>query len=388
MTEDELPVADDLPAAMVTRPQWVCWRAEARGEKTTKIPVNPSTGRYASTTDPETWTDFATAREYSVAKGTGLGFVFTDDDPLVGVDLDDCRGVESGSLTDWADDIVARLDSFTEISPSGTGVHVIVKGILPEGRNRHGDVELYETARFFTVTGDHLDGTPETAKARSEALAAVHEAYVAPSSETDSGSSGEPEREPSASNPPEGSTELQDEELLRKARNAANGEKFDRLYRGETGGYASHSEADMALCSMLAFWTGGDARQMDRLFRGSGLLREKWDEVHFADGATYGERTTERAIAGTDAFYDGGGEWSLFPEQAEETVAGHDPPSEDSRRSVDSEVVEQLVAEIRQLEAVNEQLAEELEAERNRRETLEEELAAVETSGWLSWIWN
>jgi len=73
---------------------------------------------------------------------------------------------------------------------------------------------------------------------------------------------------------------------------------------GNTVGYDSQSEADMALCCLLAFWTGGDRTQMDHLFRQSGLLREKWDEVHYADGSTYGEKTIERAIATTSEFYD------------------------------------------------------------------------------------
>lgn len=100
------------------------------------------------------------------------------------------------------------------------------------------------------------------------------------------------------------SLELEDEDLLEKARSASNGEKFDRLWRGSTAGYDSQSEADMTLCCLLAFWTGKDRTRMDRLFRQSGLSREKWDEVHYADGATYGEKTIERAIGATDEFYD------------------------------------------------------------------------------------
>lgn len=390
MTDGDLPEAAGLPAAMVTRPQWVCWRAERRGEKPTKIPVNPSTGRFASTTDSETWSDFATARGYAERKGIGLGFVFTDEDPLVGVDLDDCRDTGTGSLTDWASDIVTRLDSFTEISPSGTGVHVIVKGTLPEGRNRHGDVELYETARFFTVTGDHIDETPKTVEKRSDALASVHTEYVAPDREddTDGAASNVDASNPvSASTASTSPTGLGDEELLEKARNAANGEKFARLYRGTTSGYASQSEADMALCSMLAFWTGGDAQQMDRLFRDSGLVREKWDEVHFSDGATYGERTVERAIAGADAFYDGNSDWSLFPDSVTmENPADEGPDTREPPMHADTSVIERLAAEIRRLEAERDRLREVVEAERTRREALEAEREASKSSGWLSWL--
>lgn len=85
---------------------------------------------------------------------------------------------------------------------------------------------------------------------------------------------------------------------------AANGETFQQLWRGSTAGYPSHSEADMALWCLLAFWTGGDRQRMDRLFRESGPMRETWDEVHYGDGRMYGEVTIERALQVTDERYD------------------------------------------------------------------------------------
>lgn len=388
MTDYELPPADALPAAMVTRSQWLCWRAEDRDGKQTKVPIDPTSGRYASTTDPETWTDFATARDYPELEDIGLGFVFTDDDPLVGVDLDDCRNPDTGTLTDWAEDIVNRLDSFTEVSPSGTGVHVIVKGRLPEGRNRHGDVELYETARFFTVTGDRLESTPKTVAAREDALSAVHATYLSPTeSQERSNTAAETGTDRDGSQPQRGGNDLGDDELLEKARRAANGEKFERLYRGNTAGYESQSEADMALCSLLAFWTGGDSQQMDRLFRASGLMREKWDEAHFSDGATYGERTIERAIAGTAEFYGGGQGWRMFPDQdLRETTGVSDTPVNATGEMSSSDSVEQLVATVQQLEAENEQLQDELEAERTRRKALEAEIVDSRETGIIDWL--
>ena len=84
---------------------------------------------------------------------------------------------------------------------------------------------------------------------------------------------------------------------------AANGGKFAVLWEGDTSGYDRHSEADMALCCLLSFWANGDASHVDALFRQSGLMRPKWDEVHYADGATYGERTVERACARVSMHY-------------------------------------------------------------------------------------
>ena len=98
--------------------------------------------------------------------------------------------------------------------------------------------------------------------------------------------------------------DLEDYMLLERARAAENGARFDALWHGQTSGYDSHSEADMALCLHLAFWTGGDASRMDAFFRQSGLMREKWDDVHYADGSTYGERTIERALGMVDEVYE------------------------------------------------------------------------------------
>ncbi|WP_226007449.1 hypothetical protein [Natrinema salinisoli] len=287
-----------VPEMLRTRDQWICWKETKRNGETTKVPIDPQTAGFASTTDEGTWSDFEGALEYVESGSTpvdGVGFVFTTSDPLVGVDLDDCRDPDTGRPTEQAKTIVGQLDSYTEVSPSGTGYHVLVRGELPEGRNRCGHVEMYDHARYFTVTGDLVSGTPTQIEYRQRELEEVHSMYVRESDD------GVPEESP----PESGSApSLSDDELLEKARNASNGDKFDRLWNGSTVGYTSQSEADMALCCLLAFWTGGHAVQMDRLFRRSKLDRPKWGEVHFADGSTYGEKTITRAIEHTSEFYE------------------------------------------------------------------------------------
>lgn len=294
-----------LPQTLCDRAQWVCWTTKERDGKQTKIPVTPNTGTFASSTNPDTWTDVETALEY-VRNGAadGVGFVFTDDDPIVGVDLDDCLDPKTGDVDDDARDIIDRLDSYTEISPSGTGYHVLIEGDLPEGRNRRGGIELYDKARFFTVTGDHVDGTPTHIACRQDALVAIHGEYVA--EEIREKQDNATKRVMVVTGSQSSTSLLEDADLLEKASNAQNGPKFERLWNGNTAGYDSNSEADMALCFLLAFWTSGDADQIDRLFRQSGLYREKWDDVHYADGSTYGEKTIDRAISGTSEFYDSG----------------------------------------------------------------------------------
>ena len=106
---------------------------QARDDKPTKVPIEPEMDEYVSAT----WRDFETVRDHATAAECGLGFVFTADGSFVGVDLDDCRDPATGTLDEAATNIIARLDSYTEVSPSGTGVHVLLKGELPDGRNRH-----------------------------------------------------------------------------------------------------------------------------------------------------------------------------------------------------------------------------------------------------------
>ena len=123
----------------------------------------------------------------------------------------------------------------------------------------------------------------------------------------------ESEHQSRTRSPSETAVDLADTELIEKATAAKNGDRFERLWEGSTAGYDSHSEADMALCFHLAFWTGGDQSRVDRLFRRSGLMREKWDDIHYADGSTYGEKTVERAVAKTTDVYT--------PHETDETTA-------------------------------------------------------------------
>jgi len=402
MSEPIVSEPEAIPETLREREQWVCWREEDRDGKPTKIPVTPGTGEFASSTESETWASFEAALDYTeTAHADGVGFVFTDDDPIVGVDLDDCRDPETGDVDDAALDIIKRLDSYTEVSPSGTGYHVLITGELPDGRNRRGSVELYDTARFFTVTGDHVERTPTRVARRQDALRAIHREYVQ-DTERDTASESEQRGGAADESPTAGAADvdvdLDDEDLLEKAQNASNGEKFERLWNGNTVGYDSQSEADMALCCLLAFWTGGDRTQMDQLFRQSGLHREKWDEVHYADGSTYGEKTIERAIATTSEFYD--------PDDGDDAADSHDPPdrvtaggtTDDADRSraylaeknrLLSERVDELEATLEQkterietLEAEIERLIDELEApDRGTEQPHEEDSSTVSETG-------
>ena len=269
--------------------QWVCWRSEERDGKLTKIPYSPLTGEKASSMNPETWASYPEAvKAYKERGYGGIGFVFTPEDDLCGVDLDGCLNPETGEIEGWAQEIIEELDSYTEISPSGTGIHVLVRGELPPGRNRKGKFEAYDAGRYFTITGRHLEGAPTTIEIRKEQLRSVTRRVL-----------GEPESE--NGHKANGSllvdNGLTDDEIVQKALSASNGERFAYLWSGNTSDYGSHSEADLALCGMLAFWTGGDPARMDILFRSSGLYREKWER------ASYRNRTISEALSGKTEFY-------------------------------------------------------------------------------------
>jgi putative DNA primase/helicase len=268
--------------------QWVCWLSEERDGKLTKIPYSPLTGGKASSTNPTTWAGYSEAVAAYRERGyDGIGFVFTKDDEFVGVDLDHCLDSETGEIEAWAREIIDELGSYTEVSPSGTGVHILLRATLPDGRNRKGPIEIYGHGRYFTVSGRHLEGTPRTIENRQEQILALRRRVLG---------------EPASANgygparPLVGSG-LSDQEILVKAAAAENGEKFRQLWAGDTNDYTSVSEADQALCSLLAFWTGPDPARIDELFRQSGLYREKWGR------ADYRERTVSKALEGKTEFY-------------------------------------------------------------------------------------
>lgn len=295
-----------FPQELTALRQWICWRLEPdpRGEKPRKVPYDPRTGRKASSTNPETWATLPEAmRAQTKYLFTGVGFVFTEAGGIVGVDIDHCRK-ENGTFTEAAQAILDKYPSYTEISPSGAGLHIFYRGVMPGKGNKNSatGVEMYASARYFTMTGNRLEGTPEAIADGAQALPWIHENYIARKQARKSKAKKAARR-----------VVLTDEQVLEKARAAQNAEDFTALWEGRwQEKFASQSEADLALCCALAFWTGRDREQMDRLFRQSALFREKWDKVHHADGATYGEETLEQAIALTENVYSPGGELGVF----------------------------------------------------------------------------
>ena len=225
---------------------------------------------------------------------------------ICAIDLDHCIDVD-GNYTQTAAEIIAMMHSYTELSPSGTGVHILFRadGFHYDTNrhyimNRQAGIEVYvagATNKYVTITGQ-----PCTAYGfgdRSDELQQVLERFMMRTQITAGNAI-------NAVNPP-----LTTDELLEKAFSSRRGEAIRRLWSGDITGYPSHSEADQALCSHLAFWTGRDAGMMDTMFRQSGLMRDKWDRKQAS--STYGQITIQTAIRNCTEVYTPRGQRQAQP---------------------------------------------------------------------------
>lgn len=274
-------IIENLPEELKKVNNWVCWQGAD------KTPKNPRNGYNARSNDPKTWGTFKQACKACESFGfDGIGFVFDEKSEYFGVDLDKC--IEK---VDFCDEFVETLQSYAEISKSGTGLHIICKGKLPDGSRRKDNVEMYCTGRYFICTGNIYNAKYTDIKDCTETIKILHNKYLPKTIPT------------SELKKPTVVVDLSDYEIIDKARNCQTGQFFNLLYSGAwQGAYKSQSEADIALCNQLAFWTGRNAEQMDRIFRSSGLMRKKWDEKRGID--TYGNITIGKACAACVEIYE------------------------------------------------------------------------------------
>ena len=282
----------NIPQELKNAPQWILWRSEERNGKKTKVPYQID-GSMAQSSNKRTWSTFATIMKFfNEQEYDGIGFMFSKDDPFIGIDIDHC--VDDGVLSPFAQEIIQTISSYTEYSPSGEGVHIIAKGKLPlrgpgTGRkNIDKGLEVYRHGRYFTFTGNSLDVGP--VQERSEEIKTIFDKYLTEKEEAKPVST----RSQSTSD----MRNLSNKEIWERMFNSKNGKSIQDLFNGQLIN-GDHSSTDMALCNHLAFWTDKDAAKMDSMFRESDLFREKWDRQHSADGATYGEMTIAAAIYST-----------------------------------------------------------------------------------------
>ena len=286
---------EKIPLELKQLPHWVGWKYMQRpGEDhKRKVPINAMDGQPAKSNDPTTWCDFDTACLGKERFGLdGIGFMFSGDG-IFGIDIDHCYDPETQELDPAAAEIIETVQSYTELSPSGTGIHILCKGVLPEGRKRRGAVEMYSTLRYFTVTGNQF-GLEYPFSDCTERVAVMHRKYLG-EEETAAGA------QKAALTMPAGrgtNADMSVDAILRRMFDSKHGQKLQDLYNGSWERYGigdgSQSSADQAFCNTLAFWCRCDAALMDAIFRRSGLYRQKWDKRRGAK--TYGQITIDRAI--------------------------------------------------------------------------------------------
>lgn len=273
-------------AELQEQPQWVVWRAELEDGKQKKVPYNPHyRNARASVKIPKSWgslPEVLTALE--TGNFSGLGFILTP--PLVFIDLDHAVAQETGAITDpQAEEIVATLQSYTEMSPSGTGLHILAYGEMP-GKGIHTAIEMYGQDRFTTITTNHLAGTPATIEHRQKAITALYHRFApVPGSKDDQNTVGG------------GVTRLT--ELPPEA---AADHVLQDLLAGDMSRYGNdHSRADWVLLMKLLHWTGDDIPLVKSLFLSSPLGRRAKAQEATHEGkrgtTTYLDRTIERIRA-------------------------------------------------------------------------------------------
>lgn len=275
-------------------------------DKPAKVPYNPRTGTPAKSTDPSTFGSFSDVRNYAAAGYDGIGVgIFGN---LAAIDIDHC--VEIGSdgkpaLTDTAHDIVDMMQgAYMEYSPSGRGVRILC--LVPDGfsfdkseyyiNNQQRGLEIYvagATSKYVSVTGNTWTRGVDLSD-RSSQLRAVMDKYMRRN--TPQGNQAPAHDTPPNTPPMKSPDQLQAEDrtLIEAALKSSSGDKLRRLLAGDMSDYGNdHSRADMGLCCVLAKHTS-DAAQIDRILRGSGLMRPKWDAANA--GSTYGAITIRKAL--------------------------------------------------------------------------------------------
>lgn len=259
-----------VPDYLTKYPHFVTWRFREVDGRKTKIPYNPRNGRQASSTNSLHWTSFSDAHAaWELSGYDGIGFVFSENDNVIGIDIDHCVNPDTREILPWAKRIVDKLCSYTEYSPSLSGLHIFIRGKSFSGVNQincipGSKIEMYWRARFFTLSGLHVEGTPTQVEDRTQEFEELREEIT------------------------------KDAKLVESTLKRSDDDKAWKLWSGDwTDDYGSQSEADLALASILVWISEGDLEQAERLFGYSALWRPKWLELR--GDQTYGDKTMELA---------------------------------------------------------------------------------------------
>jgi putative DNA primase/helicase len=282
------PKFDAVPQELREQKRWVVWSRSSEPPKKPLQSRDPR--RNAASDNPATWSTFAeAAATVESGRADGIGFEFAGSD-YTGIDLDHCLDPKSGELHPAAARIVKDCPTYWEVSPSGMGLHGIMRASKPAGAGTIAyvdgqKIEIY-ARQYFTMTGSRLGDVAAVRDCQHELDQLCARLWPAEDRENEA---------PAARTAPP--TNLDDDALVAKMLSSRNGHRVDLLWHGDLSGHnGNQNSADLAFCNHLAWWTNGNAEQMDRLVRRSALMRPKWDEKHFADGRTYGQATIEKAV--------------------------------------------------------------------------------------------
>ena len=282
--------------------QWVCWTFENRDGDKTKPPIAPfDNTKYAKSNDSDTWGTYEEAVSYHDREDTdteGIGLMLSESDLVVGIDLDGCRHPETAELEPWASEIVELVDTYTEVSPSQTGLRLFAVGMLPEGRSRQkqertidmpdwvleqksAEIEVYDDVRYMTYTGDQLEGTPSDAEKRVSEIKELHAEYVADKSSSSNSTASTTDYESVDVSDDEDSSDYTNEfgTSLEKIREWDD--KLDKLLSkiepavSLSGHDESASEYDFSTTVKLLYWrfSERDIANILRRFRGRKKLK-------------------------------------------------------------------------------------------------------------------
>ena len=293
------PNFEMIPQEMKDHPKWLMWKALPKKDKPNELGKVPfqTNGKMAQKNNPKHYATFQQVKAaYETGEFDGVGVDINRADKLVCCDLDNFKDINNIPAEKYNHTIY----SYTELSPSETGLHIWMKGQKPEwcGTKKNG-VELFgsEADSFVTVTGNifHKENPILHVKEHQKLIDLIANKYfVKPQ--------GEKQAEPKPKKKIIKFKQVPDDVVINKMFDSKKGEEIKALFGGDISnhcdddGSPDHSRADQALCNHLAYWTNNDAEQMDRLFRASGLYRDKWDEKR--GEKLYSEITIDNAIEG------------------------------------------------------------------------------------------
>ena len=283
----------NIPKYLKENAKFCNWKYETRNSNLSKVPYNPHTMNKASVNNLNTFTDFSSViNALDYYDGIGIRV----DGKIIAIDLDHC--IEEGKICSWAEEIISHFsNTYVEISPSGKGLRIIL--LAPDNylydKDKYyikkNNVEVYvarATNRFVTLTGNAIRKTDVVENI--DGFQWLIDTYMK-----------RPISNLSIFTNEHRESYLTDESVIQKAMSSKQGKRFNKLWNGDTSDYPSHSESDLALISILAFYCNGNKEQIDRLYRRSNLFRAKWDE--FRGNKTYGEITIDTALSGIKDFY-------------------------------------------------------------------------------------